>query len=382
MITLRVLGIEEHVAAVEIEKAHVHVHAATRGIGEGLGHEGGVHAVLHGDLLHHQLVGHDRISHGESVGEAKVDLVLGRTVLVMAVLDGNAHLLQREHGIASQVAGVIQTGQVEIAAAIQKLGALGVLEVIELNLGADVEHVPHVLGLAHHARQHMARVAFEGLAVGRADTAEHTGDGVALRAPGKHLERGGVGERQHIGFLGTAEALDAAAVEAHAVGEGVFKLAGDDGERLHAAEHIGEPESHEVHIAAFNGFQNEILLRVGSHERFLLHAPDHAAARIQTSSRGRLYQRMLQTRYAPEPLRRRIEPAPSHRNRHTHTQKAAPKGGLKAVKPYCADARLTRTRYDLRTRLSTTRATRSPMDWNTCTSTTHSMMETIMTSPR
>ena len=38
--------------------------------------------------------------------------------------------------------------------------------------------------------------------------------------------------------------------------------------------------------------------------------------------------------------------------------------------------------YDLRTRLSTSRATRSPMDWNTCTSTMHSTMEAIMTSPR
>ena len=130
----------------------------------------------------------------------------------------------------------------------------------------------------------MARIAFEGLAIGRADVAEHARHGVAFRAPRQHLERGGVGKRQHVGFLGAAEALDAAAIEAHAVGKGVLELAGDDGERFHAAEHIGEPESHEVHIAAFDGFQDEILFRIGSHGRFLLHAPGHAAARILTSS--------------------------------------------------------------------------------------------------
>ena len=203
---------------------------------------------------------------------------------MMAVLHGDAHLLKGKHGVTSQVASVIQTGQVEIAAAIQQLGALGVFKVVELHLGADVEHVPHVLRLAHHAREHMARVALEGLAIGRADVAEHARHGVALRAPRQHLERGGVGKRQHIGFLGAAKALDAAAIEAHAVGESVLKLARDDGERFHAAEHIGEPKAHEVHIAAFDGFQNEILFRVGSHGRFLLRAPGHAAARILTTS--------------------------------------------------------------------------------------------------
>ena len=107
MIALRVIGVEEHVGAIEIEQAHVHVHAAARSIGEGFGHEGGVHAVLHGDLLHHQLIGHDRVGHGQGVGEAKVYLVLGGAVLVMAVLHGDAHLLKGEHGVASQVASVI-----------------------------------------------------------------------------------------------------------------------------------------------------------------------------------------------------------------------------------------------------------------------------------
>ena len=58
-----------------------------------------------GDLLHHQPDGHDGVGHGEGVGVAQVDLVLARGVLVLGVLDGDAHLLEGEHGALAQVAG-------------------------------------------------------------------------------------------------------------------------------------------------------------------------------------------------------------------------------------------------------------------------------------
>ena len=80
----------------------MHVHAAARLVGHGLGHERRVHAVLHGDLFDNQLVGHDGVGHGQGIGEAQVDLMLGRAVLVVRVLHRDAHLLKREHGVAAQ----------------------------------------------------------------------------------------------------------------------------------------------------------------------------------------------------------------------------------------------------------------------------------------
>ncbi len=187
-------------------------------------------------------------------------------VLVMRVLHRDAHLLQREHRVAPQVARVVEAREVEVAPTVEHLGALRVLEVEEFQLGADVEDIAHLRRLLHRARQHVPRVSLEGRAVGRADAAEHARHRIVLGPPGQHLERGGVGERQHVGFLGAAEPLDAAAVEAHAVGEGVFQLAGNDGERLHGAQHVGEPEAHEVHVAALDGLQHEVLVRVEGHD--------------------------------------------------------------------------------------------------------------------
>ena len=188
---------------------------------------------------------------------------------MVRVLDGDAHLLEREDGVAAQVARVVERGEVEVAAGVEHLGARGVLEVVVLELGADVEDVAHVRGALDGAREHVARVALERGAVGAADVAEHAGDRVGLRAPRQDLERGGVGERQHVGFRLEREPLDAATIEAHAVGERVVELAGDDGERLHVAHDVGEPEAHEVHVAALDGFEHEVLLWIGGHRLVL-----------------------------------------------------------------------------------------------------------------
>ena len=53
-----------------------------------------------GDLLHHEADRHDGVGHREGVGVAQVDLVLAGGVLVLGVLDRDAHLLEREHACA------------------------------------------------------------------------------------------------------------------------------------------------------------------------------------------------------------------------------------------------------------------------------------------
>ena len=42
---------------------------------------------------------HDGVRHRHGVGVAQVDLVLAGGVLVLAVLDRDAHFLQHEHGL-------------------------------------------------------------------------------------------------------------------------------------------------------------------------------------------------------------------------------------------------------------------------------------------
>ncbi len=88
-----------------------------------LGHEGGVDAGGHRHLFDDQAAGQDAVGHGQRVRVAQVDLVLGRRDLVVAGLDADAHLLEREHGLAAQVAGAVERRQVEVAALVQGRGA-------------------------------------------------------------------------------------------------------------------------------------------------------------------------------------------------------------------------------------------------------------------
>ena len=182
---------------------------------------------------------------------------------MVGVLHRDAHLLQGEHRVTAQVGSVVETRQVEIPAVVEHLGRMLVLKVEELKLGPYVKHVAHIERALDLACEHLARVALEGLAVGRADVAEHASHRVALRAPREHLKGRGVGEGEHVAFARAAKALDAAAIEAHAVLEGVLELARDNGERLHVAEHVGKPEADEVDIAALDGLEHEILFRIG-----------------------------------------------------------------------------------------------------------------------
>src|SRR6202035_1336433 len=77
-----------------------------------------------------------------SVGVAEVDLVLAGGVLVLGVLDGDAHLLEREHAALAEVARHVAGGELEIRAAVEGrrwVVGMGVGEVEVLDLGRRVE---------------------------------------------------------------------------------------------------------------------------------------------------------------------------------------------------------------------------------------------------
>jgi hypothetical protein len=65
-------------------------------------------------------------------------------------------------------------------------------------------------------------------------------------------------------------------------------LARADGERLHVAEHVGEPEAHEVHVAALDGLHHEIL--VGIHLSTLLLRRGHGAGAAVVNPRSPMQQ--------------------------------------------------------------------------------------------
>ena len=113
-----VLGIKKCVF-VTLEQRLVAVHAAAVLTEQGLGHEGGIDAMAHGDLLDHEPVGHGIVRHGEGIGVAQVDFVLAGGYLMVAVFDIDAHFFKGEDNIASQVACNVKRGQVKISAPVE-----------------------------------------------------------------------------------------------------------------------------------------------------------------------------------------------------------------------------------------------------------------------
>ena len=99
----------------------MHVHAGAVLAGDRLGHEGGVHAVGVRDLLDRKAVGHDDIGHLARLGVAQIDLVLRGSDLVVRVLDGDAELLEREHGLATKVARDVERSEIEVATVVEEL---------------------------------------------------------------------------------------------------------------------------------------------------------------------------------------------------------------------------------------------------------------------
>ena len=116
-----VVGVVERVAAV-LEQRLVRVHAGAVLAEQRLGHERRVPAVLHRVLLDRDAVRHAVVGHLQRVGVAHVDLVLRRADLVVGVLDVDAQLLEREHGLAAHVRAGVERGQVEVAALVEDLG--------------------------------------------------------------------------------------------------------------------------------------------------------------------------------------------------------------------------------------------------------------------
>jgi hypothetical protein len=257
-----VTGVVERVG-VAFEQRQVHVHPGPLHRSQRLGHEGGVHAPLVGDLLHDHLERHDVVGHRQRVGVAQVDLVLAGRVLVVRVADGDAHRLQVQHRLLPEVAGDVGDGEVEVGPVVERLGRLrrvGVREVEVLDVGADVEGEALLPGPVEGPAQDLTGIAGERRAVQGGDVAEHAGDGILVAPPRQHLEGVRVGPQQRVALLHAGEPVDRGAVEAHALGEGVLQLGGGDRDRLQLPEHVGEPEEDEPHSPLFHRPQHVVLL--------------------------------------------------------------------------------------------------------------------------
>ena len=250
---------DEGVLVVAPER-EVRVHARTLHVGERLGHEARRDVGLARQLLHDVSHRHHGVAHREGVGVAQVDLVLSGRVLVLGVLDADAHLFERQYRSTSQLTRGVIGQEVEVTAAVDRHRGdrrVEAFEVEVLDLGRDEERVTLGAGLAEDASQLLARAAVEGRAVDVDDVTKDPRHAGALFVPGEELERREVRSRASAtsDSLGAREAVDGAAVKGHALVEGVLEFGRRDVKGLVATEHVGEPQLDEANAAFLHGSQ-------------------------------------------------------------------------------------------------------------------------------
>src|SRR5262245_14300717 len=181
---------------------------------------------------------------------------------MVVVLDRDADLLERLDRLVAQLGRGVLSRHREVAALVERLRALRVLEQEVLELWADVERVEaELLHPLQRAPQHVAWVALVGLAVRRDHVTDHPADLRLARAPRHHDEGGGVRDRDHVRFLDRVEARDRRAVEAHPVVERVLELRRRDREALQVSLEVGEPEENELDVLRLHPFHHVRALR-------------------------------------------------------------------------------------------------------------------------
>jgi hypothetical protein len=171
----------------------------------------------------------------------------------MAVLDMDSELLEREHGLASQVRAGVECREIEIAAPVEHLGRavrVGRAEIEVLELRSDVELLESQRAHALECTsQDPARIALIRIAPGHPDVAEHSRRRAVFRSPGQDCKGLGVGHRDHVRLFDRVEPCYRRPVESHTALERVIELLRVDREALQLPEDVGEPEADEANAA-------------------------------------------------------------------------------------------------------------------------------------
>ena len=266
------VGIIKHILAVA-EQGHVGVHTGAGHAVDGLGHKGGVQAVLLGQGLDRQLKGHDVVGGVEGLLILEVDLMLALGALVVAGLDLKLHSLQRQADLPAGRLAVVQGAQIEVAGLVVGLGGgltlvIG-LEQEEFRLGTHIKGIKaHVLGLLQGPLQHVAGVAGEGRTIGVVHVADQAGHLTVAGPPGEDGEGVQVGVQVLIRLVDADKTLDGGAVEHDLVVDRLLNLGGGDGNVFQLTEDVGELEADKLNILLMDD-ADDIFLGV-RHCRYLL----------------------------------------------------------------------------------------------------------------
>ena len=161
---------------------------------------------------------------------------------MVAVLDLDPELLERVNRVVAHPFRDGGGGEVKIAAQVEELRRLVILEIEGLHLTAAVTGEAQLLRPVHDAAKDEARVRGDRVARRGHHVAEHPARAAALHFPRQDGKGGRVRLRYHIRFLDACEAFDGRAVKGHAALKGARKLGDRNRHALQEPEDVGEPE--------------------------------------------------------------------------------------------------------------------------------------------
>ena len=206
----------KQVAAI-LEQRHIHVHSVARRIPEGLGHKGGVKAVLLGQGLDCQLEGHDVVGRSEGVRVLQVDLVLPGGGFMVAGLDLHPHFFQGQRYLPPGALTVVQRAKVEVPRLIggprRGTALLVGLEQEELQLRPYMESIPQLLCFFQRPLEDVPGVPVKGSAVRIINIADQPGHLSVLGTPRQDGEGVQVRAQILVRLLHPDRALYGAAVQ-------------------------------------------------------------------------------------------------------------------------------------------------------------------------
>ena len=205
------------------------MHTAAGIFGERLGHECCVKIPRIRNLFNNGTERHHIIGGLQGISMAQVDLVLPGTSFMVAKLHRDANLFKHGHRFATEIlhnpAGrVIKIGFIVYRYRKTVITQLSRLEQIKLNFGRGIASEPHFSSFVEGSLEYAASVGCARLTIGCKNIAEHAGGMVFNPTPRQYLECGGIGLKQHIGFVHTRKTLNRGTVKAEPFLEGTFNL--------------------------------------------------------------------------------------------------------------------------------------------------------------
>ena len=249
----------EQVFAIPVD-GNIHMHAAAGLVLHGLGHKAGKQAVAVRNSFDGAFEGVQVIGRFERSGIHKVHFVLAKAAFVVAVLGAQAHILHGKADLAADVLGLVQRGNVKVAAVVHRdAGGVAVLvglEQIELTFAAHIAAQAHGLGALDHRLQVPAAVAGKGAAIGQGDIAVHAHYTALGGAPGQNGHCVRVWPKHKVALLSVHKPGNGAAVKADTLLEGIGKVPGKDRDVFLIAENITERQTYKFYVVIFDIVQD------------------------------------------------------------------------------------------------------------------------------